>query len=58
MTTIGNKHLYQLLAKYFGSHINKEPFENITRLLDYKIVLKHSNDNFQVEVLLFGVAGF
>jgi len=49
---------YQLLAKYFGSHINKEPFENITRLLDYKIVLKHANDNFQVEALLFGVAGF
>lgn len=48
---------YRLLAKYFGSHINKEPFESITRLLDYKIVLKHSNDSFQIEALLFGVAG-
>ena len=49
---------YRLLAKYFGSHINKEPFETITRLLDYKIILKHANDIFQVEALLFGVAGF
>jgi hypothetical protein len=49
---------YQLLGKYFGSHINKEPFELLTRFLDYKILLKHKEDVFQLEALLFGVAGF
>lgn len=49
---------YQLLGKYFGSHINKEPFELMTRFLDYKILLKHKKDVFQLEALLFGVAGF
>lgn len=49
---------YQLLGKYFGSHINKEPFELLTRFLYYKILLKHKEDVFQLEALLFGVAGF
>ena len=49
---------YQLLGKYFGSHINKEPFELLTQLLDYKILLKHQDNIFQMEALLFGVAGF
>lgn len=49
---------YQLLGKYFGSHINKEPFELLTRFLNYKILLKHKEDVFQLEALLFGVAGF
>lgn len=49
---------YQLLGKYFGSHINKEPFEQLARLLDYKLLMKHKTDSFQIEALLFGVAGF
>lgn len=48
---------YQMLGKYFGSHINKEPFELVTRLLDYKILMKHSDSQLQLEALLFGVAG-
>ncbi|MBK9330352.1 MAG: DUF2851 family protein [Sphingobacteriales bacterium] len=49
---------YQLLGKYFGSHINKEQFEQLTRLLDYKLLMKHKAHSFQMEALLFGVAGF
>ena len=49
---------YQLMGKYFGSHINKEPFEQLARLLDYKLLMKHKTDSFQIEALLFGVAGF
>jgi hypothetical protein len=49
---------YQLLGKYFGSHINQHPFELLTQLLDYKILLKHLDNGFQIEALLFGVAGF
>lgn len=49
---------YQLLGKYFGSHINKEPFELLSHFLNYKILLKHTDTIFQTEALLFGVAGF
>lgn len=49
---------YQLLGKYFGSHINKEPFGLLTHFLDYRILLKHRDNIFQLEALLFGVAGF
>jgi hypothetical protein len=49
---------YHLLGRYFGSHINKEPFELLTTNIDYKILQKHSNDLFQLEALLFGTAGF
>lgn len=49
---------YQLVGKYFGSHINKEPFEQLTQLLDFKILLKHQDNLVQIEALLFGVAGF
>lgn len=52
------KTCYQLLGKYFGSHINKEPFELLTQFLDYKILLKHQDNIFQLEALLFGVAGY
>jgi hypothetical protein len=49
---------YQLLAKYFGSHINKEAFEMLAQFLPYKIILKHRDNAFQLEALLFGTAGF
>ena len=29
---------YQLIGKYFGSHINKDPFEMLTKTIDYKII--------------------
>lgn len=48
---------YQLLGKYFGSHINKEPFERLTKAVDYRILLKHADDIFQLEAMLFGAAG-
>lgn len=49
---------YLQFGKYFGSHINQQPFEFLTQLLDYKILLKHLDNEFQVEALIFGVAGF
>ena len=48
---------FRLCGKYFGSHINKEPFELLTHLLNYKIILKHTENVFQMEALLFGTAG-
>lgn len=49
---------YQLMGKYFGAHLNKDAFEELTRRLDYKVLQKHGGNIFQLEALLFGTAGF
>lgn len=49
---------YQLLGRYFGSHINNDIFEKLTQRLDFKTILKHQNNLLQIETLLFGTAGF
>jgi len=52
------KTLYHLIGKYFGSHINFYAFELLVNHIDYKILLKHQQNIFQLEAILFGVAGF
>jgi hypothetical protein len=52
------KTFYHITGKYFGSHINFYPFELLVNNIDYKILLKHQHDIFQLEALLFGAAGF
>lgn len=49
---------YQLLARSFGYKINADPFEQLARLLPYKVIRKHSDSLLHVEALLFGQAGF
>lgn len=49
---------YQVLAKNFGFKLNAEPMLQLTRNLPLKILQKHRNSAFQVEALLFGMAGF
>ncbi|MBD1397896.1 DUF2851 family protein [Pontibacter sp. JH31] len=49
---------YQLLYKGFGFKINQEPFERLARALPVQVVRKHYNNQFQLEALLFGQAGF
>ena len=49
---------YELLAKNFGFKINSEPFQQLSRSLPYKLLLKHSDNLIQLEALLFGQAGF
>jgi hypothetical protein len=49
---------FQILARSFGYKINAEPFQQLARLLPYKVLRKHSDKLLQVEALLFGQAGF
>lgn len=49
---------YRLLAQNFGFKTNKEAFLRLSENLPLKLLLKHRNNIFQVEALLFGVAGF
>jgi hypothetical protein len=49
---------YQFLAQAFGAKVNSAPFRILARLLPVKILAKHKNNLFQLEALLFGMAGF
>lgn len=49
---------YQLLVRNFGFKVNSEPFEQLSKSLPYKFLLKHADKPLQVEALLFGQAGF
>jgi hypothetical protein len=49
---------YQSIAAAFGARVNAEPFRMLARQLPLKILAKHKNDLFQLEALLFGMAGF
>lgn len=48
---------YRLLASNFGFKTNSEPFLLLAKKLPLNIILKHKNDLFQLESLLFGIAG-
>lgn len=48
---------YVLLSRNFGFGLNAEEFESLALSLPFNYILKHSNDLFQVEALLFGQAG-
>lgn len=50
--------LYQVLAGNFGMKVNRQPFEMLAKRLPLKVILKHAHSLFQLEAILFGVAGF
>lgn len=49
---------YQLLARSFGHKINADPFQQLARLLPYRLLRKHADKLLHLEALLFGQAGF
>lgn len=49
---------YQLLGRNFGFKVNAEPFQQLTKAVPYKLVLKHADNLQTVEAMLFGAAGF
>ncbi len=50
--------MFQMLAKYLGAGINKDPFQLLAKSLPVKVFTKHSDNSFQLEALIFGQAGF
>lgn len=48
---------YRLLSRYFGFRVNTEPFEMLATAIPFRIIRKHADDKFQIEALLFGIAG-
>jgi hypothetical protein len=52
-----NETFYQYLLRAFGLKINADAFYGIARGLPLKILLRHRENLFQTEALLFGQAG-
>lgn len=52
-----NETFYRMLTRYFGFRVNREPFEMLAAALSFRIISKHADNLFQLEALLFGVAG-
>ncbi len=48
---------YQKLARNFGFKTNSDSFEQLARSLPLKTLLKHIDNKFQLEALLYGQAG-
>nr|MBC8409548.1 DUF2851 family protein [Paracoccaceae bacterium] len=49
---------YQFFCKSLGLKVNADPMFQLATLLPQKILAKHRGNVFQLESLLFGVAGF
>jgi hypothetical protein len=56
-TTDWEDTFYRLLARSFGFNVNAQAFEQLSRLLPQQVLAKHKSSVFQLEALLFGVAG-
>lgn len=52
-----NEVFYTVLARNFGFGLNSEPFERLALATPLSILLKHSDNLFQLEAILFGQAG-
>jgi len=48
---------YQKLARNFGFKTNGDAFEQLSRSLPLNVLLKHINNRFQIEAMLYGQAG-
>lgn len=49
---------YQRLIRYCGPKVNNDAFEQLSRFVPLKFLLKHIDNKLQVEAMLFGCAGF
>ena len=52
-----NETFYRLLARNFGFKVNSDPFEMLARSVPMNILMKHRDNLFQIEALLFGQSG-
>lgn len=50
--------LFILISRYFGSSVNREPMQWLMESIPFEIILKHQDDSFKIEALLFGQSGF
>lgn len=48
---------FQKLARGFGYKVNADAMEQLASSIDYKILLKHKDNTFQLEAILFGQSG-
>lgn len=49
--------MFQMLARYLGAGINKEPFQLLAKNLRVNVWAKHIHEPLQIEAMVFGTAG-
>lgn len=49
---------YRTLVRNFGFKVNQENMYVLAKLLPFRIISRHRSNGFQLEALLFGMAGF
>jgi hypothetical protein len=49
---------YRNLVRNFGFKVNQENMYLLAKLLPFPVINRHRHDSFQLEALLFGMAGF
>ena len=49
--------LFVLLLRNFGSGVNSESFASLARAIDFRLFIRLRADRYQLECLLFGMAG-
>lgn len=49
--------MFQMLARYLGAGINKEPFQQLAKNLRVNVWAKHIHEPLQIEAMVFGTAG-
>ena len=50
--------LMRSLIRSFGMPVNKAPFEMLSYVIPYELLLRYKSESFRLEALLFGQAGF
>jgi len=50
--------MFQMIARYMGASINKDPFYALAKSLPVKVWAKYQHDALQIEALVLGQAGF
>lgn len=48
---------YRRLMASFGFKVNESPFQRLSQLLPFQLLLRHADQKLQLEALLYGVAG-
>ncbi len=49
--------MFQMIARYLGAGINKEPFQLLAKNLRVNVWAKHIHEPLQIEAMVFGTAG-
>ena len=48
---------WQMIARYLGSGVNRDPMEQVVKQIPVSVLSKHADNALQIEAMVFGVSG-